>query len=293
MSLLIRILFSSLFFLSFVTTRAQAAKLVVSVPYLAELVGEVTCDAKSIQVETLVPATLNPHNYSLTPKDRANLESADLILAIGNHFEPWLERTGAKLSKKTIAITDHLKLEGQGNKHLKVGDPHVWHSPVLTSQAAQLIAEHLKKTFPTLMKDSDRCFLSFQQKVESHLAQLKAVLRELPEYKRVFVTTHKSMAYFADFFGFKMIALGGVSHHEGRSPGALKRTIQEVKTLGARAAFPEVTEPSKDLEQLAKTTGIKMGAPLYVDGLGPKGSGAETTGGLWIKNMNALVEGLK
>jgi manganese/iron transport system substrate-binding protein len=49
----------------------------------------------------------------------------------------------------------------------------------------------------------------------------------------------------------------------------------------------------KNLESISRETGVKIGGQLFGDSLGPQGSGAETTLGMWKKNMATIIKAIK
>ena len=57
---------------------------------LADMTREIAGDA--IEVQCLVPAGVDLHGFDPTPRDIAPLLEADLVVANGAGFEPWLDR---------------------------------------------------------------------------------------------------------------------------------------------------------------------------------------------------------
>jgi len=58
------------------------------------------------------------------------------------------------------------------------------------------------------------------------------------------------------------------------------------------AVFAEDSANPRLVENLVRETGVRLGATLYADGLGPPGSGAETYDSMYRHNVRAIVDAL-
>lgn len=264
-------------------TSKEPLSVVATVPYLADLVGEVTCDSPKFKVETLVPAKLDPHDYQLTPIDRRTIAKAKLVVAVGHGFEHWIDHL--ELKQQLFKATDKLKLERR--------DVHIWHSPSLTSDVAASLAETLSKFKPELARRIEECRGTFDAKIKNTILHIHSNLADLPMERRVFAVGHDSIRYFAEFFNFKVVSLSQYRDEAFRTPGELRKMIAALKKQGVKAFFTDATGPTKQVTQLSKESGIKIAGSLYTDGLGPSGSGAESIVGMWTRNADILRAGLK
>ena len=59
------------------------------------------------------------------------------------------------------------------------------------------------------------------------------------------------------------------------------------------AVFVETTVNPALMLRIAEETGIRVGAPLHGDSVGPPGSGADTYLGMMRANTRAVAEGLR
>ena len=298
-------------------------QVVASVPYLADLISEVTCRSSEFQVETVIAAGADPHTYSLTPAQRSRLSSAHVVVAIGSGFEPWLSKLlpskNAALKPNAaqwLFVTDHMKLKSMsdeagghsaahGAKHGAKHDanhdknngtevdPHIWQSPELTLEAAGKIANVLKKVRPDLATQIDGCSGAFANSAKKAFAVLKERAQKLPASNRVIATNHDAMGYFADALGFKIVSIVGVSTEAAPTPQQLKTAVLKVRKGNVKAIFLETSAAKTAVESLARETGVKLGGTLYADGLGESGSGANTTLQLWNKNFETLFSALQ
>lgn len=284
---------------------AKPVQVVTSVSYLKDIFNEVTCEASGFEVDVLIPSGIDPHTYQLTTDDRRDIEKADVFLFIGMGFEPWLlnlQKNGPY--KNWFEATKDLKLRSfeptkkvPGHDHALPGgvDVHIWHSPDLTLQVARRLADFLSAKYPMQAANIKKCKNLFESKVrDTRTKLLSQMIAMWPQNKpKVIALNHDALGYFAEALGFKIVPLLGFSTTEQLTPQTLKTAIAQVKKMQASVVFFENTNPSRDAQNIAKQLGLKFGGQLYADGLGPQGSGAETTFGMWMRNFDILISGVK
>lgn len=267
-----------------------APKIVASVPYVADLVAQLGCQESPLSVETIVDGGKNPHSYSSLPGDQARIAASDLFVFVHASFESWLPmriRAGKGAAKaKAFALTEGLSLKGN--------DPHIWHSPQLTVEASKRLAKRLGELIPSRASEFTECQRGFEAAVAKEVDSLRTLVSSaLPEKQRWLATNHDAFGYFAEAFGFQVLAVQGLSTAASPTPARLKAVIDGVRKSGARAVFLEASVPARTMETVAKEAGVRVGGSLYADGLGEPGSGAETTLALWRKNVETVVSALK
>jgi len=99
--------------------RPASLRVVATVLPVENLTLAIASGSKKLDVRGLLPATGGcPHDYSLTPGDVKKLEGADMLVAVGLGYEPFLEKI-QKGSKKPMEIV----LAGETVEKLLYG-PH-------------------------------------------------------------------------------------------------------------------------------------------------------------------------
>jgi zinc/manganese transport system substrate-binding protein len=281
-----------------------------SVAWLREIAREVTCDGQGIELmEPIVPAGSDPHTYKLTPKSRLVWSKAQVRLIVGEGFEPWSEKgagSGGKLfiatknvSLRPLEIDEHThdeKLEGRVHaRHTGVSryDPHIWHSPAKTREVALNFYNFIVKKVPGKRTQWDACLRTFAQRTKVSERAVHEKINTIPTSRRILATNHDSMGYFANAFGLKVIAVSGVSTEAQLTPGQLKRAIDSIRKMGAKAVFLEVSTPPELVKRVAAEAAVRVGGELFADGLAPAGEPAGTVTGLWETNADTLVKALK
>jgi len=279
---------------------AFGANAIATTPYVADLVRELTCEGAPIPLDVLVDGGKDPHDFNPLPSDRVRLAKAPLVLFVHATFETWLGKAissaSSGQSKSYFALAETLPLRRTSSSDpASKGeiDPHIWHSPQLTVQAASRLSERLTAYAPARAATFQKCLPLFTQKVKNTENELRALISALPPAQRILATDHDAFGYFADAFGFQVVTVQGLSTEVSPTPARLKRAIDAVKKSKVKAVFLEAAVPARLMQSVSKETGVRIGGSLYADGLGPKGSGAETTILLWRKNMETIVAALR
>ena len=120
------------------------------------------------------------------------------------------------------------------------------------------------------------------------------MVQSIPAENRKLVTSHDSLGYFADRYGFDLVATvspasSGLAEMDLRHLDELKQVLE---ATGVRAIFAETQHSSDDAETLAdQLEGVEV-VTLYTGSLGEPGSGADTYIGLLRTNATLIAEAL-
>lgn len=275
-------LFSILIFFNQKSYSNQTLLVVTTIPYLADLANNVTCKDSKILIHSIIRPGTDPHTFSLSLSDRMQIEQAKMVIEIGNGFEGWIDKIPKKEKQTWVDVTN------TGNH-----DPHIWQSSKLTKIAVQKIAEGFINA-KILTKDKiESCTQSYLTKIDQTVENLKKDIQSVPKEKRILPTNHDSLFYFAQEFGFKLVSILGTNDEAQPTPQQIRQMIESVKKYHAKVLFLESTGNMKNLESISHETGVKIGGQLFGDSLGPQGSGAETTLGMWQTNMATIIKAIK
>jgi zinc transport system substrate-binding protein len=241
-------------------------------PY-ADLVSQVA--GELAEVEVLVPPGSSPHTYELTPRQRAFLEEADLVVANGLGLEPWLEELLKKGTRGRVLLVGEkvpaemlIGVEGHahaGEEASQVVDPHVWLDPQLMALLAEEVAGAMAELEPSRAEEFRRNARAFREKIEQLDEEIRKELEDIT--RRDFVAYHSAWAYFARRYG--LVQVGVVEERPGEEPGAreLARLAEEMRRTGTTVIF---TEPQLN-PQAAKVLAREVGSQVKVVELDPLG----------------------
>lgn len=291
-------------------TTEEKPQLVATSSVLCDLTERIAQD--TINLTCLIPAGTDPHVYQPKPSDRKAIEQANLILYNGYGFETDLvkliestKNSGPKVAVGEVAVPKPLKGEEHGHEHgagekaetehaHSEYDPHVWHDAKNGVRMVEVVRDHLQKISP----NHTATYASNAEKMTSQLTQLdnwiQAQISTIPANQRKLVTTHDAMGYYAAAYGIPIEgALQGISTDEKATAGRVKELVGEIKQANVPTIFTETTANPKVIETVAREAKVKVSdQELYADGLGEKGSKADTYEKMLIANTQAIVEGL-
>lgn len=271
---------------------AEKLQVVTSFSILADLTREVGGDR--IELTNLVDADADAHVYEPSPDDAKALLRADLIIANGLGFEPWLERLLASSEPKGKRIDASagvvpLMLDEDGEA---VPDPHAWQSLTNVEIYVRNIAKALGELDPANLD-------VYIERRDAYLARLHALLKKadaqiagLPASQRKVVTSHDAFGYLGQAWQLKFIAPQGLSTHDEPSAAEVAALIRQIRNEGVRAVFVENIRDPRLIRQIADEAGAKVGGTLYSDALASAGP-ASTYLGMFEHNLDTLMAALK
>lgn len=116
----------------------------------------------------------------------------------------------------------------------------------------------------------------------------------IPENQRKLVTTHDTLNYYTQRYNIDYEgAVEGLSTDAQATAARIGQLSKEIKQENLPTIFAQTTHSSKLIEKVAKETNVKVSElQLYADGLGEKGTDADTYQKMLIGNTKAIVEGL-
>jgi zinc transport system substrate-binding protein len=236
--------------------------------WMAEQAG-----GKDVEVTNLIPAGTEPHDYELTPRDVAALQSADVVLYVGGDFQPAVEAAlkNSKAKKIDVLETPGLKLreatdeghdgedeaehDGEGEHAGESGvDPHIWLDPAKFNTIAKDVSKELDWDSAELDADLDELNSQFENGLKTC------------ERREVF-TSHAAFGYMTDAYDLKQIAITGLSPDGEPTPRDLESVAEKANDAGATTIFFETLVSPKLAKQVAKTVGAKTAVLDPIEGI--------------------------
>jgi manganese/zinc/iron transport system substrate-binding protein len=273
---------------------------VVTTSMLTDLVKNIGGDL--IEIDGLMGAGVDPHLYKASEGDVTKLFTADVIFYNGLHLEGKLVEVFEKMkaNKTTIALGESLAKETLiGSDYFASNyDPHVWFNIQYFKQFSDKVTRVLSEKDPKNASNFAANNLLFQKKLDLLESTIKNTIAKLPEEKRILVTAHDAFNYFGKTYGFKVVGLQGLST-------ATEAGVQDVQKLSnfiiennVKAIFIESSVPRRTIEALqaavlSKNHEVTIGGSLYSDALGDSGSLEGTYVGMFLYNVNTIVNALQ
>jgi len=279
---------------------AAPLKVVASFSILGNLVQEVGGDR--VQVTSLVGPGEDAHVWQAKPADLKKLSGASLFFVNGLGFEGWLKRVeqAAAYKGKVITVTKGikpltLKEEGHhdhdGHDHGKT-DPHAWHDPRAVLVMVDNISAALQAADPTGAAQYRNNATAFKAKISQLDTQTAAAFAAIPAANRKVVTSHDALGYLGARYQIQLLPLQGISTEAEPSAKEMAALIREIRKSKIKAVFAENISNPKLIDQIARETSAKVGAPIYSDALDTK-TPANTWIGMFTHNTQAILAALK
>ena len=203
---------------------------------------------------------------------------------------------GSMEAGAAIEELEHLAEEGEG-EHEGHGhgfhDPHFWFDPLRVKRAVNDIAARLSVLDPDRADTFSANASAYNELLDELYTWSEEQVDMVPEDRRLLVTSHDSLGYFANLYGFEVVGvILAITTDVEPSAADLAELIHEIEEYSVSAIFGETTVSERLAETVASETGAKV-VRLYSGSLGGRGSGAETYLEMLRTNVERIVEGLK
>ncbi len=281
--------------------KGDTIHIVTTTTIITDLVENIGGD--KVEVTGLMGPGIDPHLYKASEGDVSKLYGADLIIYSGLHLEGKLVDVFAQMErqgKQQVALGEALDKDKLrvSDKFGGNYDPHVWFDVGFFKEMAKEAERALTEYSP---ENADY----FKENLSSYLIELDALEKELhkivetlPKDKRRLVTAHDAFSYFGRAFDFDVVGLQGLSTATEAGVKDVREIRDYILDHNVRSIYIESSVPRRTIEALqqavlAKNHEVEIGGMLYSDALGDAGTEEGTYIGMFLYNVNTLVEGLK
>jgi zinc transport system substrate-binding protein len=252
--------------------------ILVSIPpyrFLAEQIA-----GTDFTIQTVVPVAADPHSFEPTAKQVHFLTEASVWFQIGEPFEAKISSI-LKEKKPDMTFQDlrdgiemieespHLSCGSCGMDHL---DRHIWLSPTLATQQAEMITKVLSEKFPEHKDLFEKNLLQLALQLTNLDKEIQTILEPL-ENRRILVS-HPAFGYFCKDYSLEQISV----EYDGKDPRPkhLSQILEKAvhKSMNVAIALPQ--HNNKGAQMIAE----KLHIPVrYIDPYSPN----------YIENMKKLA----
>jgi zinc/manganese transport system substrate-binding protein len=266
------------------TVAGGGSEIVVSSNILGDVVRELVGDLASVEV--LMPPNADPHEFAASASQAADMRSAQVLVVNGLGFESGLadaisaaEHDGVKVIQ-VAPLAPRLRTIAPESGHGRaVTDPHVFTDPARLAVAVQGLSDRLADAVPSLDTGAFRTRTAdYVRSLQALDAEVQRTLSVIPASRRILVTNHDALGYFADRYGFRVLGtvIPGLSTLAEPNAAGLAELAQAIQRSGVPAIFADTSSPKRLSAALAREGhGVRV-VTLYVESLGQRGSGAAT-----------------
>lgn len=246
-----------------------------------------------VRVNSVIPSGVEPHDYEPTPSDFTRLNNADMFVTIGLEFSPiedkLIESSNKDLkvidSKKGVELLSIASQVGVPEEEQETGtDPHVW----VSSKNMIIMAKNVRDELMKIDPENKDYYQSNAQEYISELTNLDMRFSESLSNcdKDTVLVNHQAYEYMAKDYGFKQVAIYGISPEAEPSPGTIATLVNEAKKYDIKyVLYESLVDP-----RVAQTIADEVGAQTLV--LDPV-EGATNPGDNYITIMDRNLINLK
>jgi zinc transport system substrate-binding protein len=241
------------------SARREVAAAFYPLAWSAERVG-----GSAVDVWNVTPPGAEPHDVELSARDVERIRSADVVLLLGEGFQPAFEEAAGDADGEVVDLLAGVRLERStstahdpaGEEPAEQLDPHVWLDPLRFAAQVRRIGAALGRP--------------------AEAARLEGELRALHRHfrrglaeceRREVVTSHAAFGYLADRYGLEQIALTGVSPEAEVSARDIEHVVERVQEHGATTVFFETLVSPRLAETVAREAGARTAVLNPLEGL--------------------------
>lgn len=271
----------------------SALNVLASATFLADIAQNVAGDRA--QVESLLPVGADPHSYQAAPSDVAKISESRVLILNGLEYEHFIESLLENAGGERVIIEATTGLKSKQDAESEHGaDPHMWLDPNLVITYVENIRDGLSQADPEGTE-------TYKANADAYIAQLKDLdkwiveqANIIPAERRLLVTNHEAMGYFAERYGFEVAGSVVPSFSTNAAPSAQEMAglVDEIKNLNAPAIFLDTADNEILAKQIADETGVMIVSDLHLESL-TDGAPAPTYIEMMKHNVSKIVDALK
>lgn len=260
---------------------------------LADIARNVAGD--QLVTQSLLPFGADAHSYQPVPQDTKKINEAKVLVINGANYERSLETLLANAGdkKELIEASTGLRLISDPGNDQEL-DPHLWLDPNNVIVYVDNIREGLTHFNPDGAEIYEANARAYTARLQELDAWINGQVAQIPPKRRVLVTNHDSLEYFAERYGFKVVGAisNSVSSEDAPSAQQMAGIIDRIKLFEVPAIFLDAADNPTLAQQVAAETGAKVVTDLHFESLtegGPAGTYIE----MMRYNVTKIVEALK
>ena len=245
-----------------------------------------------IQVTSLVPSGMEPHEWEPAAADISLLEQADVLIYNGAGMEHWIDQVAAALDSKNLLFVETAKKIVANQAADPLGsDPHVWLSPPNAKIQLDAIRAALIQIDPANQADYQANYDHWATQLDKLDQDYRNGLAGLP--KRDIIVAHQAFGYLCAEYGLKQTAIEGLMADSEPDPARMAEIVTYARDHDIKVIFFEELASPKVAETIAREIGARTSALNPLEGMTEEQLAAgEDYFSIMRKNLAALIDAL-
>ncbi len=274
----------------------NSIKVLAAETYLADIAQAVA--GNRAKVKSLMPLGVDPHSFEPSPQDVIEIANSQVFITVGGGYESWLNKTLNNAGGQRLIIESSKGLTYRTPRPRETNDqadPHFWLNPINGIKFVENIRDGLIQADPPGKDIYTKNASDYIRKLDELDRWIAQQTTTIPPAKRLLVTNHESLGYFADRYGFTIIGtiIPGISTEASPSAQQLAQLADQIRATHAHAVFLEVGTNLQLANQLTQETGVIVIANLYTETLSPADGPAADYISMLKTDTALIVDALK
>jgi zinc transport system substrate-binding protein len=231
---------------------------------LAFLAEEVAGD--DAEVVNLTPPGTEPHDLELTPRQVAQISEADVLLYLGQRFQPSIEAAADGTAGRAVDVLEGLDLavaeeegehadeEDEEEAHGE-WDPHVWLDPSRFAAAARNVGSILGEVDPEHADGYRRRAEDLAMRLQELDSEFEGGLADCERTE--IVVSHDAFGYLAREYGLEQVSIAGIDPEGEPSPARVGEVADFAAEHGVTTIFFETLLSPDIAETIADEVGVR------------------------------------
>jgi zinc transport system substrate-binding protein len=246
-----------------------------------------------VRVSNLTPAGVEPHDLELTSRQVDELEDADLVVYLGQGFQPAVAEIASRRGSAALDVLDAVSLDAGAFEALEAEeghdgdapeepeedhesesglDPHFWLDPTLMAAAVDAVTDGLVTADPDGEDTYRANATTYKDELEALDTEFDTGLETCE--RREIVTSHAAFFYLARRYDLTQLPIAGVSPEAEPDADRLAELSDEIEAGGITTVFFEELVSPDVAEALAREAGVDTAVLSPIEGLSEEQSDA-------------------
>lgn len=263
---------------------------------IADMVMEVGKD--QVSIHSIVPVGTDPHEYEPLPEDIKKASEAEIVfynglnLETGNGwFDKLMETAKKKENEDYFAVSKEVTpIHLSSNS--KQEDPHAWldisNGILYVRQIQAVLSEKDPDNKGNYAKNAE----AYIQKLEELDASAKEEFADIPNEKKLLVTSEGAFKYFSKAYELTAAYIWEINTESQGTPEQMKQIVEKVRASKVPSLFVETSVDKRSMERLSKEVDLPINSDLFTDSLAKKGETGDSYYSMMKWNLDKIHEGL-
>jgi ABC-type Zn uptake system ZnuABC Zn-binding protein ZnuA len=270
----------------------ERIRILATTTVLGDVIAQVGGDA--VELTILMRPGQDPHGYEPSARDLTAVAEAHAIFVNGWNLEQSLAADIMDVAGDVPILPASAGIQPRSSG--KTADPHVWLNPHHVMKWVENMTQALAALDPAHEAEYRQNASAYQVQLNQLIDYAAERIATIPVEKRILVTNHDSLGYFADQYGFTIVGtvIPAADTLAEPSAQALSRLVDQMAAAGICTIYAETSAS----DRLAQATASELdGCPtvqilkLYTGALGAPGSEADSYLNMMRTNIDTIVAG--